>query len=344
MIRQAIALFCLTLSPAVAGDWKTIEPGGETKCAMGTPYRFHMREGDPAKLMVFLNGGGACWSGDNCDVKTEPTTYRPFADGEGNDPRTRDGAFALDNPENPFKEWTQLFVPYCTGDIHLGTQDHTHTKADGSEITVYHRGRINAQAALDYLYEEVAAPKTVFLSGGSAGAVAAPYYAAELAQHYPNAQIIHFGGGGGGYKMPPQTKIWNDWGVFEKLPDWVDTEKFTAETTTFNDLYVMAADAFPHIKFHQYNNAFDGVQEQFSQMLGASSSLHQPLQDNLAEIKSAVPYFRSYTAPGDFHTLLRFKELYTTTSDGVRAVDWVRDVADGKDVADVTCGSAEACK
>lgn len=344
MLRLLLASLFLVATPAFADTWTTIQPGGDTLCSTGTPYQFHVRKGDPKKLMVFFNGGGACWSGDNCDVKTEPTTYRPFADGEGNDPRTRDGAFALDNPENPFKDWTQIFIPYCTGDIHLGTKDHTYTKADGTQIVVHHRGRINAQSALNHIYRNVTAPETVFVSGGSAGAVSSPYYAAVLADHYPDASIIHFGGGGGGYKMEPQTQIWTDWGVFHDLPDWVDTQKYTPENTTFNALYAMAADAFPRIRFHQYNNAFDQVQEDFSAMLGASDTLLQPLEANMAEIKSAVPHFRSYIAPGDFHTLLRYTELYTTTSDGVRAVDWVQDVATGKEVRDVTCGTAEACQ
>jgi len=34
--------------------------------------------------------------------------------------------------------------------------------------------------------------------------------------------------------------------------------------------------------------------------------------------------------------------LYTTEVDGVRLVDWIRDLATGKDVADVTC--KEACR
>lgn len=344
MIRFLSLLFCVIAPSAWAAEWQTIKPGGDTLCAPGTPYQFHVRKGASDKLMIFFNGGGACWSGDICDVKTEPTTYRPFADGEGNDPRTRDGAFALGNPENPFKDWSQVFVSYCTGDIHLGTADKTYTKSDGTKQTAYHRGRINAQAALAYTYETFKKPKTVFVSGGSAGAISSPYFAAEIAGHYKDAEIIHFAGGGGGYKSPPPTQIWNDWGVFTNLPAWVDTQKYTAETTRYNDLYLMAAKAFPAIKFHQYNNAYDSVQEQFAGMLSEGGTLYEPLQENLAELKSALPHFRSYTAPGEFHTLLRYKELYTTKSRGVRAVAWVQNVADGETVVDVTCGDAEACR
>ena len=39
--------------------WNAIEPGGETTCSDGTPYRFYVRPGDPARLMVYFQGGGA---------------------------------------------------------------------------------------------------------------------------------------------------------------------------------------------------------------------------------------------------------------------------------------------
>ena len=345
MICRFVLFFTLLSSPVLAADpWITIKPGGETLCSTGTPYEFHMREGDPGKLMIFFNGGGACWSGDNCDVTTEPTTYRPFADGDGNTPRTRDGAFALTNSENPFSSWTQVFVPYCTGDIHLGTKDHTYTKKDGSQITVHHRGRINAQAALEHVFDAVPTPDTIFVSGGSAGAISSPYFAAIFAQHYADAEIIHFAGGGGGYTQNPLPELWKPWGVFTDLPAWFDAQTYTADTTRQIDFYTMAAAAAPRIKFHQYNNAFDAVQEQFSGMLNTGDNLYAPLKENMATLRADLPYFRSYTAPGEFHTLLRFKELYTTTSNGVRAVDWVRNIADGKEVSDVTCGDADACQ
>ena len=106
-----------------ARAWTTIAPGGDTLCATGTPYTFHVREGDASRVMIFLNGGGACWSGDLCDLNTEPTPYTPFAGMDSNDPASMGGVFDAANPGNPFAGWTQVFVSYCTGDAHLGARD-----------------------------------------------------------------------------------------------------------------------------------------------------------------------------------------------------------------------------
>ena len=43
--------------------WNVIEPAGDTVCSDFSPYRFFVRPGDKDKLMVFFQGGGACWEG-----------------------------------------------------------------------------------------------------------------------------------------------------------------------------------------------------------------------------------------------------------------------------------------
>ena len=113
--------------PAFAGDWETIYPGGETSCANGEDYRFSVRRASADKAMIYFNGGGACWNGHMCDPANSSSDmnkgmiYRTQPTAEyGNHPGVHDGAFALDNEENPFKDWTQVFVTYCTGDVHLG--------------------------------------------------------------------------------------------------------------------------------------------------------------------------------------------------------------------------------
>ena len=33
------------------------------------------------------------------------------------------GIFNLDNPANPFADYTVVFAPYCSGDVHIGASD-----------------------------------------------------------------------------------------------------------------------------------------------------------------------------------------------------------------------------
>lgn len=54
------------LSGLEAG-WNTIEASGDTTCSDGSPYQFFVRPGDPDKLAFYLQGGGGCWNGSNCE-------------------------------------------------------------------------------------------------------------------------------------------------------------------------------------------------------------------------------------------------------------------------------------
>ncbi len=53
-----------TFSDLGAG-WTQIPLPGAI-CARGTPYSFFVHPGDPAKLVVYFQGGGACWSAGTC--------------------------------------------------------------------------------------------------------------------------------------------------------------------------------------------------------------------------------------------------------------------------------------
>jgi hypothetical protein len=333
----------MSVAQAETGVWSTFAPGGDTLCANGEPYSFHVKPGSEKKLMVFFNGGGGCWSGDVCDVKTKPTHYVPLATLPHNDPRTRDGAFAQNNPDNPFKDWSQVFVSYCTGDVHMGAKDMEYTKSNGEKVLIHHRGKVNAQAALDWIYKNYSSPVRIFVSGGSAGAIAAPYYAALFADHYPDADIIQFSGGAGGYRMGPMTLQFDVWGFSKNMPNWPARDEVKVEV--FDDLYRLAARVHPDIKFHQYNTAYDAAQQRFLKLGGGvTAPLYPLLTKNLRELRAEIPYFRSFTAAGDFHTLLRFDELYTRSTDGVQVLDWVSSIADNEDVRDVSCGSADKCR
>jgi hypothetical protein len=351
-IAAASALAVLT---ANAGDaWETIIPGGDSSCADGSPYQFHLRRGSEERLLIFFNGGGACWSSQTCDPQGRPTYRVTAGAGSGNDPREYDGAFALDNPENPFRDWSQVFIAYCTGDVHLGDREAEYQRPSGDSFRVQHRGRRNADAALAQVYATFTEPQLVVVAGGSAGALASPVYAAVVADHYSDSRVVQLGGGGAGYRLPPPVQLWAQWGVIPALPPLLAAGTVAAENLRIMDLYRLAARAAPGLRFHTYDNAYDAVQEQFLALLGAPGDLLPGLDANIADLREDLradlraeagaegSALRSFVAPGEFHTLLRFSELYTRSSDGVRAVDWVSDIVAGRAVDDVHCAS-DAC-
>lgn len=328
---------------APAPTWTVIAPGGETLCATGTPYRFHVREGDPERVMIFLNGGGACWTGDHCAPGIEPTTYTPFSEMDANNPALMGGVFDAGNPENPFAGWTQVFVPYCTGDVHLGTKDVTYTTSAGDDVTIHHRGKANVQSALDWVYANRQAPETIFVGGGSAGAIASPYYAGIVADHYPQADIVQHADGAGGYRAAAISGILDIWGAFDDVPDWPGFASLDPSTATVEDFFRLTAAQHPRVQLSQFNTVDDEVQQMFLALMGVTDPVRGLMRANMDDLTTDIPGFRYFSARGTAHTALRSQETYTATAEGVRLVAWVRALAAGIEVASVSCEDEAAC-
>src|SRR5688572_22517499 len=126
-----LALFVLGLGASpLEAQWQAVEPGGETICADGSPYRFFVHPGDPARLLVEFEGGGACWDAGTCalSIYSRRVTIDPVSVERSG---RLVGIYDRKNPENPFRDWTHVYVPYCTGDLHWGHNDQTYTAPGG---------------------------------------------------------------------------------------------------------------------------------------------------------------------------------------------------------------------
>ena len=127
--------------------WNTIEPGGETICSDGSPYRFFVRPADPTKVLFYLQGGGGCWFGGNCDPDLEPT-YK--IDVSEDDPAQAHGIFAFQEADNPFSDYSVVMAPYCTADVHIGDVVKAYAAPETDEheahdVTIHHRGWTNGR-------------------------------------------------------------------------------------------------------------------------------------------------------------------------------------------------------
>ena len=75
-----------TATPAVpdlAAGWTKIEPGGDTMCSLGTPYAYYVHPGTVNRLVVYFQGGGACWNDFTC---SNPDMYFDNAVDDSDDP------------------------------------------------------------------------------------------------------------------------------------------------------------------------------------------------------------------------------------------------------------------
>jgi glyoxylase-like metal-dependent hydrolase (beta-lactamase superfamily II) len=323
---------------SLSAGWHEFSPGGETRCSDGTPYKFYARPGAVEDLLIYMQGGGACWFRENCDPAMEPTYKINLA----NDQPGAFGIFNFDNPDNPFADYSVVIAPYCTADTHLGASDTVYPPVeDGQEpLTIYHRGRANMQAVLDWTFDNVPDPERVFVTGSSAGSIPSPFYAALVADHYPNAKVAQLGDGAGGYRRAANNDARPDrqWGTFNYINSEPGFETMSRETFNYERLYIAAAKAHPEILFAEFDNAEDAVQKRFLALSGQTDvKLQQALEANHGDIQAEVINFRAYIAGGAGHTILGRPDFYTAAANGTAVRDWVAGLASFADVTDVTC-------
>lgn len=323
------------VSPSsLRAGWNRIAGGPRTTCALGTSFAFFVEVGDPRKVMVYFQGGGACWDAATCDPRSKTRMYKP-AVGEREQPY-RTGLLDLANPENPVRDFTKVFVPYCTGDVHLGARtvafDVPATASDSAHLfVIHHSGIANAVAALDWVYAHVPSPQTIFVTGESAGSIPTPVYAAAVSKHYPRARVVQLGDGSGSYVSA--TGVTTSWRGLSAIRALNALPALDSATLTYPALYDLAARSSPRITFAEINSVDDSTQTFYLRAVDRSSpTVPVLLAQNFAAIKRSVPSFRAYIIPGVMHTIIPRTEFYSTSVDGVRLRDWVAALVDGAPV------------
>jgi len=138
----------------------TFVPVAGMSCADGSPTGVGLSRGGDA-VLVFLNGGGACWAAGACDASAGPFGAPELALAE---PLVTGTILDRKLPGNPFAGFTLVFVPYCTGDVHAGDSEGIY-----GGVTWRHHGRRNVQAALDWIASSLPHPSRVVVAGSSAG-------------------------------------------------------------------------------------------------------------------------------------------------------------------------------
>ena len=332
--------------PPAAGVWAAIEPAGDTVCSRGTPYRFFVRGGRSDRVVVDFQGGGACWDELTCgaagaldlfsdDVGTlEQFTAWVQANGQG--------GYLSDDPANPFRDWTIVHIPYCTGDIHWGN---TRT-AYGEDLAVEHRGFVNASAALDWTYARFTNPSHVFVSGCSAGAYGAVLHSAYVANHYTGARVSVFADSGAGIitdsflddSLP-------NWNAQPNLPGFVPGLDVPLSELSLADLYIRIGQRFPAMRLAQTNTNYDQDQVFFHTAMGGMAADWPPaMRASHDRIARETSNFTSYVPGGSVHCAGIYPILQERMVEGVALVDWTEQLATGDTMpARVVCEGAACC-
>lgn len=153
-------------------------PGGESRCinSDSTPYAAQVIPGDKDKLLVFFQGGGACWN--------EGSTKLGFCT-QDSSPSSLNGIFDRTNPQNAHASYTVVQMLYCSGDIFGGNTTRAYNDSQGEPIVQV--GLTNVQLTLDWIVQqqksgELASTLTdLVVAGCSAGSIGAQLWGNQVA-------------------------------------------------------------------------------------------------------------------------------------------------------------------
>jgi len=177
----AAALFFPSTSNAQSGalcdgifHWVYVA-GAENLNGSETGFEYLCQTGSATgRLLIYVDGGGGCWTGDSCDCQpdsnglcTNPNstishsffnqstsddglrwaqTYWGGGVGAGNPDLSTPGAWAaaFAGPTSPFNQnWNIVFIPYVTGDAHMGNTVQKLTTSGGNTYSVHFMGYRN---------------------------------------------------------------------------------------------------------------------------------------------------------------------------------------------------------
>ncbi|HEY4244896.1 MAG TPA: pectin acetylesterase-family hydrolase [Kofleriaceae bacterium] len=161
--------------------WTWVPIAG-TFCGNGTEAGIGVNRTSASQdLLVYFEGGGACWDYDSCFTQNLAVnidiTYdaAKFASDIGATPLERGG---------PFANATFVFVPYCTGDLHAG--QHVATYEDKM---VHHVGATNTAAFVAALQASFPGAQHVWVAGSSAGGYGATLNLDRFTSAWPTADV-----------------------------------------------------------------------------------------------------------------------------------------------------------
>ncbi len=341
-------------------------------------FAFFVKRGDPTKLMVFFMGGGACWDITNCvynhtysedlfeSVMLLGLVSAGAAGGQG-----VGGLLDTANPDNPFRDWTIVYVPYCTGDLGAGQQntlyDDDYNPVNPTDVTIRHRGAVNRSLVIEWMKANIppAAVTHIFVTGLSAGSYASllafPYIRTEYSAATTACYL-----GDAGVGFTPVADAWGNtftdianvnWGVVLPLDVFGTTDISTFPT--YKALVYEAVDYYrvnePGNRFAQYTTKYDATQTWFYNIqvddhidypnfwgseTGADPDLpvYQAWSTGMMDaIDIGLANYRYYIGAGIDHTIIFYNKTYTETSGGTSFIGWVDGLVNGAMPASTAC-------
>jgi cysteine-rich repeat protein len=323
---------CTSVDPLqpTAMVWQWFEIPG-TKCIDGTPAGFSVNF-NPAstKLVVYLEGGGACFNA-YCESLFTRSNKEP-ANG---------GIFDRANAANPLRDWSWVYVPYCSGDVYGGQAD---TMLAGKMRSFY--GYSNMTAFLERWVPSFDVDQ-VLLTGSSAGGFGAAVNYSQTQRAFgtvPVALIDDSGPPMSEQIFPPCLQmLWrNVWGLDKTIVKECGAA-CEGKMTFVSETFAQMRTEFPSMRAGLFSSVADQTIRAFAGYGWAGgynmckdipTAVTAPVyQSGLTALRDTATMngasFGTYYIAGSSHTILRSGSYYTTKIGDTTVPQWIESTLAG---------------
>ena len=313
------------------------DPADGPVCLRGAEFAMSVEERESNDLLIYLQGGGACWS-DFCLAITSSQPNIPGSDVL----RTGD--------ENPLADFDIVYVPYCDGSLFAGDND-IDEDGDGTPDRLHH-GLQNLSAALSQGWLHFPNPDRVVLagsSGGGFGTILATYLVRYV---YPDVPLYVLNDAGVGVAKGADPafveQLMDEFGARSLIPEDCPDCIADGHITGLVD-YILDRD--PNLRVAAISSWYDSIISQTFLMVD-QATFAADLESETTQLHAEHPsQYRRYLYPGDAHTALlgtvagivgsdlgavelppnslellggiTIESIYTLENEGVLLADWI---------------------
>lgn len=318
-------------------------PTDQARCSDGSPYSIYLKRGTVNKLVVYFSGGGLAW---DAYTAARPTTLRTMLfGGEGYYfgrvmtylEIINGGILAPWDPRNPFNDWNCVFIPYATGDCHVGDNDYSYTDARGRQRVLHHHGARNVDAALDAALPIFGCPDEVLVAGESAGAIGCVAQAPNVARRLGCGHLTVYSDSGQMYTPRWPQILRENWRVEQPLAACVADGNLLLHWFRW-----LNREMDGRVTLLQSCSSHDGTLAAYESKLNGGDFTYdaRELADFNARLcrvfstlAGELPNYRFYLSeqgrnPRDgstLHTAARYPWYYSRNAEGISVASWLDD-------------------
>lgn len=274
--------------------------------------------GNPERLLIFLQGGGACWQDFYfCNVLAEDQEPPPPPVGIWDD----------GNPDNPFAHHSIVYMPYCDGSVHIGDNDVVDPSFPFAPDGIRrHRGLRNQSAGIDLARAMFPRADQITVAGSSAGGVGVagltPFLVRFAFGNFVDLTVFNDAG-------PVAINLDETASIAARAADWQFGQFYPASCTECDDMgqataiidWRLANDSTIREAF--YETDADGT-NRFFLNVPTQAQYRDILLTEHGALHDAYPHrYRRFIVSGDgSHTAMQTPLFYTQEVEGVPLHEW----------------------